>query len=373
MEENNKFNPEVPYNELPHLPPKIDLETPKIFKQLVKSRVALAKLDALTKNKLNNKEIFLEPFALRESVESSQIENINTTLNTTYQSKYETSLKPEQKETLSYRDALERGYETVSKYGFLRTSDIFEMWWILSDKWVKRTSAWVNITKSSYEWDKVLYTPPIGLNSEWKEIIWELLDNLISFFNWGDQTEIDPLVQTAMIHYQFEAIHPFYDWNGRTGRVLMMLHLKRTGLLCYPVLFLSAFINKTKNDYYKLIENVTAKWEWEEFILYILKWIEVQSERTLNIIEKLIDYREKTRKKLLEIEWLKTNSVEWIYELLWSKVYFTQDDIREKCWVSINMWPKLYKIIVDNSLWKDEKIWKRKVIFNEEFLKIFES
>ncbi len=366
------FDPKKPYNNLPLLPPKINYNSLKIMKQLMKAKIELAKLDTLTKNKLDNKEIFLEPFAIRESVESSQIENINTSFETAYKSEYEVKMNPEQKETMAYKKALLHWYEIIKEKGFLSINHILEIGKILSpSKWVKRSTPGVCITKSNWSWNEVLYTPPIGQNKEGKDSISELLRNLEIWFNNKSLGEIDPIIQTALIHYQFEAIHPFYDWNGRTWRVLMILHLINHKQLCYPVLFISSFINKTKSDYYELLKNVTREWEWEEFILYILKAIEEQSKQTVNIVEKLIEYREWIRDTLSNIEWLKTKDAEAIFQLLSSRTYFSMNDLRNQSWVSINTWTKLFKIIIKNGLGIEKKIWKNKVIFNKEFLKIF--
>jgi Fic family protein len=365
------FNPKKPYNNLPFLPPKVDYNSLKIIKQLMKAKIELAKLDTLTKNKLDNKEMFLEPFAIRESVESSQIENINTTFETAYKSEYEAKVNPEQKETMAYKEALLHGYELIKKNGFLGTNHIFEIGDILSpSKWIKRTSPGVCIKKSDWSGEEILYTPPIWQNKNWKDAIDDLLVNLEHFFN-TPSDEIDPLIQMALIHYQFEAIHPFYDGNGRTGRVLMMLHLISHGQLCYPVLFISSFINKTKSDYYELLKNVTHNWERENFIMYILKAVEEQSKNTLKITEKFIEYKEWIRITLSNVDSLKTKDAECIYQLLSSRTYFSMNDLRNTSWVSINTWTKLFKIIVENWLGKEKKIWKNKVIFNEDFLKIF--
>ncbi len=367
------FDPKTPYNELPFLPPKVDFKTIKIMEQLMKAKVELAKLDTLTKNKLDNKNIFLEPFALRESVESSKIENINTTLETTYKSEYETNINPEQKETLAYKDALMHWFETITKKWFLSINHILEIWGILSPrKWTKRSTVWVNISKSTWSWTEVLYTPPIWNNVDGVNAIDSLLNNLEEFFN-TPYDDIDPLIQMALLHYQFEAIHPFYDWNGRTGRVLMMLHLINNNQLCYPILFLSWFINQTKNDYYELLNNVTVKSEWEEYVLYILKAIEVQSKNTVETIEKLIAYRDNLRKKLSEIDNLKSKDAEVILNLLGSKTFFSMNDLKEKSWVSINTVTKLFKIIVNNWLGIEKKIGQNKVIFNKDFLEIFDK
>lgn len=365
------FNPELPHNELPFLPPKdFDYNSLDIMKQLMLAKVELAKLDTLTKNKLDNKEMFLEPFAIRESVESSQIENINTTVESVYKSEYETQMSPEQKETIAYKEALLHWYDLINKRGFLSENDILEIGGILSPKWMKRTTPGVTISKTSYLWTEVLYTPPIWSNSKWNNAIDDLLKNLEEFFN-SSYEDIDPLIQMAFIHYQFEAIHPFYDWNWRTWRVLMILNLIEQKQLCYPVLFISSFINKNKSDYYELLKNVTRKWEWKEFVLYILKAIEIQSKNTVETIEKLIEYRSDLRKKLSNIKGLKTANAEIIFQLLSSKTYFSMTELKEKSDVSINTVTKLFKQIIDNWLWIQKNIWKNKVIFNEDFLKIF--
>lgn len=149
----------------------------------------------------------------------------------------------------------------------------------------------------------------------------------------------------------------------------MILHKQ----LCFPILFISWFINKHKSDYYNLLMKVTTEWNWEEFILYILVAIEKQAQKTIETIEKLIDYRDGLRKRLFEIDNIKPKDLEVIHWLLSSKVHISLAEMIEATWVSKDTWTKIFKSLISHWFWKEKKIWKFKVLLNKDFLKIFDK
>lgn len=369
------FNPLKPYNNLSILPlvgKMINYDSPRILKQLIKSKVALAKLDTVF-NYLNtdNKEFILKNLIAIECVESSQIENIDITTEKFLKIKYIKQISKEQKETLDYKKALLYGYELIENKWFLDINWILEIWKILSiDKGVVRKTPWVTIKKSSIFWSEIIYTPPAWINSDWNDIISNLLNNYEKFFNeWSP--EIDPLIQIALIHYQFEAIHPFYDWNWRTWRILMMLYLILHKQLDYPVIFLSWFINKYKSEYYESLMEITIKWKWEEFIMYILAAIEVQSNQTIEKIEKILSYQKDIKERLNQIESIKSKDLEILEQLLSHNIYVSVKELQDKTKVSVNTWTKLFKNLIDNGFWKEIRIGNIKAIKNSDLLNIF--
>ena len=270
----------TPNNDLKILPPKIDIETVSVLKQLNKSSRALAELKAYSEL-IPNKEILISSLALQEAKASSEIENIVTTNDSLYKAIAidEKKIDPSTKEVLNYRTALWRGVELVKEKGFISTNLIIEIQETLENNSGGIRKIPGTALKNALT-DEVIYTPPSG-----EELIRQLLSNLEEYYN--IETDIDPLIKLAISHYQFEAIHPFYDGNGRTGRILNILYLLKEGLLESPILYLSSYIIKNKGLYYKLLEEVTINEAWEKWVLYILKAIEITSRDTLELAKNI--------------------------------------------------------------------------------------
>ena len=289
------FDPEKPFNQLPPLPPKVDVETKAILKKAIDARSALAELKGLGLT-IPNQAILLDSLILQEAKASSEIENIITTSDALFQafSAKTGNIDPATKEVLLYREALWKGYNTLKKRPVLSTSLFVEL-----AKTIKQHSEGIRklpgtMIKNTTT-GKTLYTPPEGEN-----IIRDKLKNLEEFIHADDG--IDPLVKLALIHYQFEAIHPFMDGNGRTGRIINILFLVQTGLLDFPVLYLSKYIIEHKNDYYRNLRSVTEKNIWETWILFMLKAVEQTAvftrERIIAIRDLMSQTTEKARKEL---------------------------------------------------------------------------
>ena len=289
------FDPEKPFNQLPPLPPKVDVETKAILKKAIDARSALAELKGLGLT-IPNQAILLDSLILQEAKASSEIENIITTSDALFQafSAKTGNIDPATKEVLLYREALWKGYNTLKKRPVLSTSLFVEL-----AKTIKQHSEGIRklpgtMIKNTTT-GKTLYTPPEGEN-----IIRDKLKNLEEFIHADDG--IDPLVKLALIHYQFEAIHPFMDGNGRTGRIINILFLVQTGLLDFPVLYLSKYIIEHKNDYYRNLRSVTEKNIWETWILFMLKAVEQTAvftrKRIIAIRDLMSQTTEKARKEL---------------------------------------------------------------------------
>jgi Fic family protein len=257
------------------LPPKYNFDTVAILKQLAKSHKALAELKGFA-DQIPNKEILINSLTLQEAKDSSEIENIITTQDELFEAlAIEPVNMPDNiKEVLNYRKALWLGYNQVKKRQLITTSDIVAIQKELSsnDAGVRKQSGTVLKNAKTGE---VIYTPPQD-----ESAIRELLSNLEKFIN--EPNDIDPLIMMAILHYQFESIHPFYDGNGRTGRIINILYLCLKELLDTPILYLSGYIIRNKSDYYRLLQEVRTKQSWEEWTLYMLRGIEETAIQTLS-------------------------------------------------------------------------------------------
>ncbi|MEX0995954.1 MAG: Fic/DOC family N-terminal domain-containing protein [Flavobacteriaceae bacterium] len=270
------------FNILPILPPKQSLvETIAILKQESKSAVALAELKGLT-NTLPNPNILINAVILKEAQASSGIENVITTQDKLYQALYAKSAKPDvaTKEVLLYREALLMGTRLIKEKGFLNTNGIIAIQKELEENnaGLRRLPGTALINDLTNE---VIYTPPDNFYT-----ISDLMKNLEEYIN-TDEDDVSPLIKLAIQHYQFESIHPFYDGNGRTGRIINVLYLILKGLLNEPVLYLSSYIIQNKRDYYRLLQEVRTKNNWEDWILYMLKGIEQTAQSTIEQINKI--------------------------------------------------------------------------------------
>ena len=271
-----KFDKSKPYNSLPALPPKEDVETKKILQKTIKASRALGKLNGALSN-LPNPNLFIDTIQIKEAKASSEIENIITTNDELFETLVgeKKNSNSAAKEILSYKSALFLGLEEIKKRPFISTNLCINL-----VQEIKHNKSSIRVTPGTALLNgrgKVVYTPPSGENTIRKK-----LANLEKFINENDK--IDPLIKMAIMHYQFEAIHPFADGNGRTGRILLLLYLKIEKLLDIPAIYLSEYIVENKSNYYKYLREVTEKASWENYILYMLDMIEVTS---LNVISKL--------------------------------------------------------------------------------------
>jgi Fic family protein len=233
----------------------------------------------------------INAITLNEAKESSEIENIITTHDELFSALSRSEfLFGAAKEILNYKQALWRGIDLIRKNGFLTTNMLVEIQEIIEGNkaGVRKQGGTRLINERTGE---VIYTPP-----ETEAEIRNLLGNLEQYIN--EEDEIDALIKLAVIHYQFESIHPFYDGNGRTGRIINELFLVMRGLLDSPILYLSKYILSTKEDYYRLLNDIHNKGNWEEWILYILKGIQETSEKSLNILRKINKLIENTSNEI---------------------------------------------------------------------------
>ena len=277
----------IPYNELPTLPPKADTESKRILNQAIKSNVELARLKGYC-FLLPNETILLNSIVLKEARTSSEIENIITTQDNLYKALAETKTEIDTatKEVLNYRSAIWFGFNELAKKGFLSLYTILRIQSQLegNNAGVRKLPGTSLMNDQTGE---IIYTPPDD-----EKVILKLLSNLEKYIN--QENKLDPLIQMSIIHYQFESIHPFYDGNGRTGRIINVLYLVQKELLRTPILYLSEYIIKHKDKYYELLQKVRIENAWEEWILFILKAVEATAKDTLDIISSIMQLMENT-------------------------------------------------------------------------------
>ncbi len=359
----NNFEQNIPYNNLPLLPPKADIETKNILRKTISAGRALAQLNGALLNS-PNPTLFLDTIYLQEAKASSEIENIITTNDNLYQSlvadkKVE---NPATKEVLSYKKALWLGLEELKTKPFITTNLCIKI-----VQCIKQNTASIRVTPGttlSTPQGEVIYTPPSGEN-----IIREKLANLEKFIN--EDNGIDPLIKMALMHYQFEAIHPFVDGNGRTGRILLLLYLKLSGLLDIPAIYLSEYIIKNKIAYYQKLRAVTEKEEWEAFILYMLDLIEETSIKGLQRLNKIMQTMDKTadeiKMKLPKI--YSKDLIEILFRLPYTKrQYLIDENIGNPKTVGN------YLIALEkNGFLKSVKVGKEKLYLNQQLLRILEG
>lgn len=270
--------------ELPLLPLSIDLETKKILKQLNKANKKLAELKGVART-IPNEEILIQTLTLQEARESSGIENIVTTQDELYQAGLELNgspVSPATKEVMRYGTALREGFRRVRDNGLLTLNTICAIQSELEENKAGFRAVPGTVLKNQY--GEVVYTPPQD-NAD----IRHLMNNLEQFINDAEMQDVDPLIKLAVIHYQFESIHPFYDGNGRTGRIICVLYLVVNHLLELPILYLSRYIMRHKSEYYNLLQEIRnsgySAEAWEKWVIYILQGIEETAGETIQLVE----------------------------------------------------------------------------------------
>ena len=303
-----------PYNNLPHLPPRIDLESPDLLKRAIKANRLLAELKGYCQT-LPDPKLLINTVVLQESKDSSAIENIVTTQDELYRAVAAIDdgfdFGSATKEVLQYREALYSGLELMEKRGLTTNTLIAIM-----QKLKHNTSGIRNTTGTRLAnpvTKTIIYTPPEG-----ETLIREKLTALEKFI-YNENDDIDALIKMALIHYQFEAIHPFADGNGRTGRILNVLYLVQNNLLNIPVLYLSSYIIQNKNDYYRLLREVTEKQNWNGWIQFMLDAVSETASLTL---EKIAAIQALKKEMAVEIKRvLKTSYNSELVDLMFSYPY----------------------------------------------------
>ena len=273
---------------IPSLPLPYDLETKEVLKQLNRANRKLAELKGVAQT-IPNERILISSLTLQEAKDSSEVENIVTTQDDLYRAGLDPShqfINAATKEVLFYREAINEGFRMVRNKYILTLNDIKHVQEILEQNSAGfRTTPGTQLKREND--GAVIYTPP----QDGMAIV-RYMSNLEQFINDDHLSQLDPLIKMAIIHHQFESIHPFYDGNGRTGRIINILYLVITGLLDLPILYLSRYITHNKGEYYRLIQAIRDKntdnaAEWEAWILFMLKGVEVTAEDTISLVKNI--------------------------------------------------------------------------------------
>ncbi len=359
----NNFKKNIPYNNLPLLPPKSNLETTTILRKTIKASRALANLNGAIIN-LPNPQLFLDTIHLQEAKASSEIENIITTNDELYKSAVADKKleNPATKEVISYKNALWHGLKQLESRPFITTNlciDIMQR--IKENTSSVRTTPGTTLSNTNGD---VIYTPPSG-----EDVIREKLSNFEKFINEDDS--LDPLIKMALMHYQFEAIHPFSDGNGRTGRILLLLYLKMENLLDVPAIYLSEYIIQNKSEYYKRLRLVTEKEDWESWIIYMLDMIESTAQKGLIRLKEIMELMHKMSEEIRnELPKVYTKDlIEIIFKLPYTK---RQNLIDAKLGTPKTVGNYLMAL-EDKGFLKSVKVGKEKLYLNYRLMKILEK
>lgn len=356
--------------QIPLLPLPYDLETKEILKQVSKSNAKLAELKGIAQT-IPNEKILINSLILQEARDSSAVENIVTTLDDLYHADaYDAFLSnsPAIKEVLRYRESIMKGYNIVKNKQLLSNNIIKQIQQELVDNNAGfRTTPGTTLKRGDN--GDIVYTPPQDINE-----IEQLMSNLEVFINDSKICDYDPLIKMAIIHHQFESIHPFYDGNGRTGRIINILYLVYMGLLDMPILYLSKYITHNKAEYYSLLQairnkNVNNSKEWSDWILFILKGVEDTSTYTIQMIKDIATLMAEYKNKLRPAFGKK-----YKHELLnnlffhpYTKIEFLQKDMM----LGRNTAAKYLNSIVDLGLLSKMKKGKESYYINDKLMNLF--
>ncbi|MHB9134452.1 MAG: Fic family protein [Armatimonadota bacterium] len=305
----------------PLLPPAFDDESKAILKQLAAAHRYLAELKGISKT-IPNQEILITTLALQEAKDSSAVENIITTQDDLFKGELtDYPINPSAKEVRDYAVALRTGFELVRTTGRLTTNQIIEIHRELAknDAGVRKLPG----TALRNQHGETVYIPP----QSGQEIL-NLLANLERYLNDDTFSSTDPLVKMAVMHFQFETIHPFYDGNGRTGRILNVLYLVLAGLLDIPVVYLSRYIVQRKAEYYQLLQQVREDGAWEAWVLFMLTGVEQTSRQTITLVQQMErimrDYKHRIR---TEFKFYSQELLNNLFFHPYTKIEFLQQDL----------------------------------------------
>lgn len=348
------------------LPYNLNFDDPEILKALIKANHKLGELNGAIKL-LPNPYIIFNAIALGEAKESSEIENIVTTFDEIFKEMSYDSANPASKEVLNYRRAMLRGYEFVKQYDFLSSNHLIEIHHIIEPNagGIRRLPGTVlKNTKTG----AVLHTPP----QRYEEIV-SYLANLEKYINLQEIEDTDPILKMAIIHFQFESIHPFYDGNGRTGRILNVLYLTLAQSLSTPILYLSKYINQNRSRYYEVLKNTQESLDnIKEYLLFMIEGVQHTSEFTLNFIHAFNSKMDEAT-RLIQEQCPKIYSDKLIEHLFFD--FYTKNEYLCKCLnITRNTASKYLSTLTEHGFLIEEKIGKTKLyknVFLYDLIKIW--
>ena len=354
---------------IPELPLQYDLETKAVLKQVNQANRKLAELKGVART-IPNEAILISTLTLQEARESSEVENIVTTHDDLYRA--DLALKQDvvsasTKEVLNYREAIVHGFSIVRKQMMLTNNTIKS----IQEKLEHNSAGFRSVPGTALKKNdgEVVYTPPQN-----HQQILEYMNNLEKFINVSELSDLDPLIKMAIIHHQFESIHPFYDGNGRTGRIINVLYLVMSDMLDLPILYLSRYVTRNKGEYYRLIQAIrdndgNNQKEWEEWILFILKGVEETAEDTIRLVKGIGDLMNKFKNILRPAfgNRYKHELLNILFFHPYTKIEFVQRDMM----VERKTAAKYLDKIVEIGLLKKIKIWNTNYYVNTELVELF--
>lgn len=343
---------------LKELPLNIDVETKAVLKSLPSAHAALAELKGIAST-IPNQNILINTLGLQEAKDSSAIENIITTHDDLYKSELNLdSFKSlEAKEVQNYISALKKGFERIKTKGLITNNIIVEI-----QKELEGNSAGFRklpgTALKNPSTGEIIYTPPQDINE-----INKLMTNLEKFINDPSMCDYDPIIKMAIIHYQFESIHPFYDGNGRTGRIINILFLIIEKLQNLPILYLSNYIIQNKADYYRLLQELRDNENWEEWLLFMIHGIEKTSRETIELIiqikELMMEYKHKLRDNY---KFYSQDLLNNLFKHPYTKIEFIVNDLNVSRITAANYLNKL----AEDGILKKERIGTGNYYVNEK-------
>ena len=354
---------------IPHLPLPFDIETKAVMKQLISANRKLAVLRGVAQT-IPNENILISTLTLQEAKDSSLVENIVTTQDDLYKEEsglQQTVTNASAKEVLDYRAAILRRFDLVRSKKILTCNIICQIQQELEHNRAGfRALPGTMLKRGDGE---VVYTPP-----QTGDGVRQLMDNLENFINNDTLTDIDPLVKVAIVHHQFESIHPFYDGNGRTGRIINILLLVIYDLLDLPILYLSRYITHNKGSYYQLIQAIRDKSddnanEWEQWVLFILKGIEETADNTISLIKQISNLMNQYKKVLrpLFVKQYKHELLNNLFNHPYTKIEFVERDMM----VSRQTASKYLDMITQTGLLQKIKMGKENYYINTKLVDLF--
>ncbi len=349
-------------NKLSKLPIKKDVESKNVLKKTASAHRALAELKGFVSN-IPNENILINTLGLQEAKDSSAIENIITSHDDIF--KAELNLEGfkslNAKEVQNYISALKKGFSLILKNKILTNNDIIQ----IQSELEKNNAGFRKVPGTALKnatTGETVYTPPQDY-----ETILKLMKNLEKFINDETMSDLDPLVKMAIIHYQFESIHPFYDGNGRTGRIINVLYLVMNDMLDLPILYLSRYIIENKRQYYKLLQEVREKDNWENWILYMLDAVEQISKETIVLIGKIkeliFEYKNLLRNNY---KFYSQDLLNNLFKHPYTKIEFIEKDLG----ISRITASKYLNQLAKDGLLKKEKLGTGNYYINERLIEI---
>lgn len=349
---------DIPYNDLPQPPPVEVLETRAVLKAAIAANAQLATLDRAARS-MPNPSVLINAIPLLEARASSEIENIVTTTDDLFQHMHDDDAATDAatRETLRYRTALRAGSEAVSDRG-LTVATAERVCSIIHGREMS-IRALPGTRIANPDTGRIVYSPPEG-----RDVIRRHLQDWETFIHADDS--MDPLVRLAVAHYQFEAIHPFTDGNGRTGRILNVLMLVEAGILHLPVLYLSRYIIDTKADYYRLLRRVTSDRDWEAWILYVLAGIEQVSRDTVRQVEEILALQADVAGRARKAS--RGGADAELLALLFEQPYARIANVVDRCGVSRPTATKWLSELATAGILEDHKVGRERLFVNRDFL-----